>query len=88
MIAVNPGSLLASKMVKEGFGVEGKDINIGADILIRTALSDEFAGATGLYFDNDIGKLGPPHPDAVNEEKCNALVKAIVSQLQLLNLAV
>ena len=26
VVAVNPGSLLASKMVKEGFGIEGKDI--------------------------------------------------------------
>ena len=43
IIAVNPGSLLASKMVKEGFGVEGKDLNIGADILLRAALSDDFA---------------------------------------------
>ena len=37
IVAVNPGSLLASKMVKEGFGVEGKDIGIGADILIRAS---------------------------------------------------
>ena len=32
-VAVNPGSLLSSIMVKEGFGIEGNDLAIGADIL-------------------------------------------------------
>ena len=31
VVAVNPGSLLASKMVREGFGVAGNDLGIGAD---------------------------------------------------------
>ena len=66
IVAVNPGSLLASKMVQEGFGVAGGDIGIGADILTRAALSDEFATATGLYFDNDAGRFGPLHPDALD----------------------
>ncbi|MEM1242482.1 MAG: SDR family NAD(P)-dependent oxidoreductase, partial [Cyanobacteria bacterium P01_H01_bin.26] len=43
IIAVNPGSLLGSKMVKEAFGVAGSDIRIGAEILTRAALADEFA---------------------------------------------
>ena len=38
-VAVNPGSLLASKMVKEGFGMAGNDLSIGADILRRAALT-------------------------------------------------
>ena len=54
-VAVNPGSLLASKMVKEGFGVAGHDLQIGADILCRLALDDEFANASGRYWDNDAG---------------------------------
>ena len=53
IIAVNPGSMLGSKMVKEGFGVDGGDLQIGADILTRAALSEEFASASGEYFDND-----------------------------------
>lgn len=81
IIAVNPGSLLASKMVKEGFGVEGKDINIGADILIQLATSDEFQQASGLYFDNDIGQLSNPHSDALDNDKCEQLVTAIESLL-------
>ena len=40
IIAVNPGSLLASKMVKQAFGIAGSDIRIGSEILCRTALAD------------------------------------------------
>ena len=75
-VSVNPGSLLASKMVKEGFGVEGKDIGIGADILARAAVSDEFADASGKYFDNDIGAFGDPHPDALNDTLCASVASA------------
>lgn len=57
-IAVNPGSLLASKMVKEGFGIEGNDLQIGADILCRLALDDEFGNSSGRYWDNDAGAFG------------------------------
>lgn len=59
IVSVNPGSLLASKMVKEGFGVAGNDLRIGADILRRAALSDEFAEASGRYFDNDSKRFAP-----------------------------
>ncbi|MGC3940086.1 SDR family NAD(P)-dependent oxidoreductase [Roseobacter sp. EG26] len=61
MVAVNPGSLLASKMVKEGFGVAGSDLSIGADILIDAALGARFADKSGAYFDNDSGAFTNPH---------------------------
>ena len=77
VIAVNPGSLLASKMVKEGFGVAGNDISIGAEILTRAALTDEFASASGQYFDNDKGAFGPPHADALDPSKSEEIVNAI-----------
>lgn len=77
IVAVNPASLLGSKMVKEGFGVAGGDLRIGADILVRAALSDEFGAASGQYYDNDIKRFAPPHPDALNNTKINALVLAI-----------
>lgn len=80
-IAVNPGSLLATKMVKEGFGMAGKDIHIGTDILIRAALSDEFERASGQYFDNDSGQFASPHPDALNPKKSERIVQAIESVL-------
>lgn len=74
IIAVNPGSLLATKMVKEGFGVAGNDIGVGADILIRAALSDEFASATGRYWDNDAGRFGSPHPDGLDPQIIQSVV--------------
>lgn len=66
-VSVNPGSLLGTKMVKEGFGIEGADISIGADIICRAAISDEFADANGLYYDNDAKCFGPPHEQAHND---------------------
>ena len=81
IIAVNPGSLLATKMVKEGFGTAGNDIRIGADILIRLALEDEFENASGLYFDNDKGKISSPHQDALDSEKCQKVIQAIEAVL-------
>ena len=86
VVAVNPGSLLASKMVKEGFGIAGKDIGVGADILVRAALSDEFAEASGQYFDNDAGDFGPPHPDALVPAKSEAVVEAVEAILHKMGL--
>lgn len=80
-VAVNPGSLLATKMVKDGFGVSGNDLNIGVDILTRAALSDEFAGKSGRYFDNDSGQFASPHPDAADPGIVSGVVQAINRQI-------
>ncbi len=80
-IAINPGSLLGSKMVKEGFGVAGGDIGIGADILVRAALTDEFADVSGQYYDNDNGRFASPHPDALDPKKSQEVVSAIEAAL-------
>lgn len=77
IIAVNPRSFLGSKMVKEAYGRDGADLGIGADILCRAALSEEFAHASGTYFDNDVGRFASPHPDALDEQKCRAVVREI-----------
>lgn len=77
IVAVNPGSLLATKMVKEGFGMAGNDIRIGADILVRAALADEFADASGKYFDNDKDQFASPHPDALDRQKCQDVVRVV-----------
>lgn len=77
IIAVNPGSMLGSKMVKEGFGVEGGDLQIGVDILTRAALSDEFASASGQYFDNDAKRFAAPHADALDSAKSEEVVHGI-----------
>ena len=71
-------------MVKEGFGVAGNDLSVGAEILNRAALAPDFADASGLYFDNDARAFGQPHPDAMNAGKVSAVMQAIdatVSQL-------
>jgi len=81
IVAINPGSLLASKMVTEGFGVAGGDIGIGANILVRAALSDEFAEASGQYFDNDLKHFSPPHPDALDARKLERIMDAIEAVL-------
>lgn len=81
IVAVNPGSLLATKMVREGFGTSGNDITIGTDILTRAALSDEFAVASGKYFDNDAGRFASPHPDGLNTRKSDDVLHAIETVL-------
>lgn len=81
IIAVNPGSLLGSKMVKQAFGIAGSDIGIGARILTQAALSSEFAKASGQYFDNDSGRFASPHPDALDPQKNEAVVQAIEAVL-------
>ncbi|MEM1403169.1 MAG: SDR family NAD(P)-dependent oxidoreductase [Pseudomonadota bacterium] len=80
-IAVNPGSMLATRMVQEGFGAQGKDITIGSGILVRCATDETFAKHSGEYFDNDSGRFAPPHPDALNDEKCRAVFRSIASVL-------
>ncbi len=85
VVAVNPGSLLSSKMVKEGFGIAGKDLGIGADILYRAALSEEFTEASGKYFDNDQGQFGQPHTDALDDSKITQVMSAmeeVIANLQ------
>lgn len=79
IVALNPGSLRATKMVKEGFGFDGHDLNIGADIVVRAVLSDDFAAASGLYFDNDSGQFASPHPAASNPDQIAAVMTALNS---------
>jgi len=85
IVAVNPASLLGSKMVRDAFGVAGGDLSIGADILCRAALSDEFANASGLYYDNDIGQFSSPHKDALNEIKAQNVADIIEQVLADIN---
>ncbi|MEM1112583.1 MAG: SDR family NAD(P)-dependent oxidoreductase [Pseudomonadota bacterium] len=77
VIAVNPASFLASKMVKDAYGVAGNDLSIGADILVRAALDAEFADASGRYYDNDSRRFAQPHPDALDAAKNARLVATL-----------
>ena len=64
VIAVNPGSLLATKMVRDGFGIAGNDISIGSGILVELALGEGYDAHSGQYWDNDAGRFGPPNAAA------------------------
>ena len=77
IVSVNPGSLLASKMVKEGFGIAGNDLSIGAGILMQAALSEAFEGASGRYFDNDAGRFAQPHIAAQKADHVAMVMAAI-----------
>lgn len=81
-VAVNPGSLLASKMVKEGFGVAGKDLGIGAKALCDAATDSSFAEASGRYFDNDLGRFGEPNPGAKNAEQIEIVMQGLAQGIE------
>lgn len=73
-IAVNPGSLLNTKMVKEAFGHHYSSADKGADILYRLATSEKITDSSGKYFDNDQGDFNTAHKDAYDEDKINSLI--------------
>ncbi len=79
IVSVNPKSLLGSKMVKEALGIQGKSIRLGADILVRAALSEEFSQAHGAYYDNDLEAFSTPHQDALNDKKSAQVINRIKS---------
>ncbi len=85
IIAVNPGSLLASKMVKEGFGLAGNDLGIGADILRQVATDASFANASGKYFDNDSGQFAQPNAAALDEAHSTDVMRGIEDALSKTN---
>ncbi len=77
VIALNPASFLGSNMVKQAYGVEGKDINIGADIIVRSCLDESFKSRSGQYFDNDIGDFADAHRDVYDSEKRAKLLRSL-----------
>lgn len=79
VIAVNPGSLLNTNMVKEAYGKYWSSADKGGNILYDLAISDEYNGVTGKYFDNDRGDIkgvfGPAHSDAYDEGAIEELMQ-------------
>jgi len=77
VVAVNPGSLLNTKMAIEAYGQHWSSADKGSSLLVDLATSSEFEGVTGKYFDNDLGdprgKFGPAHSDAYNQQKIDQL---------------
>lgn len=82
IVSLNPASMLGTKMVREGFGQQGRDVHVGVDIIIEAALGDSFANAHGQYFDNDSVQFAAPGGDARNTKKRAMLVDAIEDILE------
>jgi len=82
VMAVNPGSLLNTKMANEAFGTNWAPAEKGADLLYELAISDKYQGVTGKYYDNDKSDFGNAHPDAYNEI---AIAKLLKITKELLN---
>ncbi|WP_298497680.1 SDR family NAD(P)-dependent oxidoreductase [uncultured Algibacter sp.] len=69
VIAVNPGSLLNTKMANEAYGQHWSPAEKGVNILYDLALSEKYKNDTGKYFDNDKGRFSEAHSDAYSQEK-------------------
>ncbi|MCZ4696401.1 SDR family NAD(P)-dependent oxidoreductase [Ancylomarina euxinus] len=74
-IAVNPGSLLNTKMVKEAYGQYWAPADKGADILYDLAIGEEHKKHSGEYFDNDSGVYAKAHGDTYNSNIVNNLIE-------------
>ncbi|WP_139958009.1 SDR family NAD(P)-dependent oxidoreductase [Flavicella sediminum] len=79
VLAVNPGSLLNTKMANEAYGQFWAPAEKGSSILYDLAVSLAYNEMTGVYFDNDKGELKgvffKAHPDAYDLEKMEVLVE-------------
>jgi NAD(P)-dependent dehydrogenase (short-subunit alcohol dehydrogenase family) len=73
-IAVNPGSLLNTKMVQEAYGRHWSSADKGADILVELAIAEKHAANNGKYFDNDHGDFSDAHTDAYDQDKIDQLI--------------
>lgn len=78
VIAVNPGSLLNTKMANEAYGQHWAPAEKGVAILMDLALSEDYKNDSGKYFDNDKGEekgyFSPAHPDAYDPAKIENLL--------------
>jgi len=82
--AVNPGSLLNTNMVKEAYGHFWSSADKGGNVLYELAVSDEYEGISGKYFDNDKGEkkgvFGDAHADAYDAN----LISSLMAQTELI----
>lgn len=86
VIAVNPGSLLNTKMANEAYGQYWSPAEKGVAILVDLALSENYKNDSGKYFDNDKGSFSPAHTDAYNDEKIKNLLELTDNLLESIEL--
>jgi len=73
-IALNPGSLLNTKMVMEAYGKFWSSADKGADIIVDLSINSKYVNHSGQYFDNDRGQFGEAHPDAYEQKEMETLM--------------
>lgn len=81
VVALNPGSLLNTNMVREAFGHHWSSADKGANIIHELAVSDKHEGITGKYYDNDQGSYGQAHADAYDAQEVEKLIQTTKSLL-------
>lgn len=78
VIAVNPGSLLNTKMANEAYGQHWAPAEKGANLLVDLAISEMYKNDSGKYFNNDKGEdrgvFAPAHADVYDEVKIRQLI--------------
>lgn len=75
VVAVNPGSLLDTRMVREAYGTSWAPAEKGARVLAQLALIQLPHERSGEYFDNDAGEFRQAHPDVYNQNEVENLVQ-------------
>ncbi len=86
VIAVNPGSLLHTKMAIEAYGQYWAPAEKGVNVLVDLSSADHYKNDSGKYFDNDKGEIkgefSKAHPDAYDENKILNLINVTASILK------
>lgn len=82
VVALNPGSLLNTNMVREAYGKFWSSADKGADIIYDLALATSGNEIDGKYFDNDRGSFGPAHPDAYDSNRIEELIAKTEQELK------
>ena len=82
VIALNPGSLLNTNMVREAYGRFWSSADKGAKIIFGLATDTRYHKASGKYLDNDRGAFGQAHQDAYNEKEVTSLIQETARILQ------
>ncbi len=72
-------------MVNEAFGEYWSSADKGADILYDLAISEDYKGVTGQYFDNDKGAFGPAHSDAYSETEIDKIINTTKGLIDIRN---
>jgi NAD(P)-dependent dehydrogenase (short-subunit alcohol dehydrogenase family) len=84
VIAVNPGSLLNTKMANEAYGTHWSSADKGVDIVHELALDPSHQSKSGQYFDNDSGVYARAHQDAYDSDAVQRLIsttKKLIKEL-------